>query len=50
MKKFVVALCLVAFAFPIFVASATPVCVAYYEAQEEVVSPFGILPDKPVEE
>ena len=48
MKKFVVALCLIAFAFPIFIASTTPISAAYYESQEVVASPFNILPDKPV--
>jgi len=46
MKKFVVALCLVTLAVPIFIASTTPMCVTYYEVQEDAVSPVSILPVK----
>ena len=46
MKKFVVALCLVTLAVPMFIASATPMSVAHYEVQDEVVSAFNILPVK----
>ena len=46
MKRLITALCL---AIPIFVASATPISAAYYEVQEETVSPFDIVPVKPVE-
>ena len=46
MKRLIIALCL---AVPIFVASATPISATYHEVQEETVSPFDIIPVKPVE-
>ena len=49
MKRLIIALCLATLVVPIFVASATPISATYYEVQEEVVSPFNIEPDKPVE-
>ena len=44
MKKFIVTLCLVTLAVPMFAAIATPMSIAYHEVQEEVVSEFNISP------
>ena len=44
MKKFIVALCLLTLAVPIFIASATPVNVEYSVVQEVGVSEFNISP------
>ena len=49
MKKFLVALCLTVLSASVIFTSVVLISAAAYEVQEEVASPFNILPDKPKE-